>query len=298
MAFILKHLSKKNKKKYGDNPPWMQADYPVPDDLLEEFDVPYTGQDGASLAMDIYRLKEVDQDKLPVIIIIHGGGLMVGHPRMERRVCEFFAREGYLVFAPGYRMVTEADGCGEIGDICDAFDFIAGELESYGGDPDKVNLIGESAGVFLGINAAAMMKSSRLCRLLGKEPAHLDIKAMACVSGMFYITRKDIIGFLYPRELFPDKRKNRRFMKSMNPENEDIMSKLPPLILISSKADYLRNYTIRYSKALRKARHSCRIVYYSDNKELVHAFATLKPEMIESQDALKKIIQWFEKYDQ
>lgn len=295
MAFILKHMAKRTTKKYGDNPPWY-PDYPIPEDLQEDFDVPYTGQDGASLTMDVYRKKEADDEKLPVIIVVHGGGLFVGHPRMERMVCEHLAREGFVVFALGYRLITEVDGSGIIGDICDGFEFVKAEMEGYGGDPDRVYVIGESAGVFLSINAIVMMKSSRLCRLLEKEPAHLDIKAMACVSGMFYITRKDIIGFVYPRELFPKKRKNRRFIKNMNPENEDIMSKLPPLVLTSSKADYLKNYTIRYAKALRKAKHDCRILFYGDNKELDHAFVTLKPDLPESQDAIKKIVQWFEKY--
>jgi len=101
----------------------------VPDDLEEEFNVPYKGRDGNELYTDIYRPKETDGEKLPVIVIIHGGGLFAGRPIMERRAAEAFARMGYLVFVPSYRMIAKTDACGEISDICAAFDFAGKEAE-------------------------------------------------------------------------------------------------------------------------------------------------------------------------
>ena len=289
-------MSRQSRKKDGDHPRYLADDYPAPEGLMEEFDVPYTGQDGAALAMDIYRKKDHDGSKLPVIILIHGGGLMVGHPRMERKVCEYLAGKGYLVFAPGYRMMIDTDGCGEIGDICDGFRHIRNVLRRYGGDPNRIYVIAESAGVFLADNAIAMMRSRRLRQLIGRKPARLDIKAMAGICGMFYITRKDLIGFLYPREIFPEIRKNRWCKKYMNPESKVIMSRLPPMILISSKGDFLKKYSREYAKALEDAGHDSKLVYYGDHKELKHAFPTLHPELPESRDALERVLRWFDQH--
>ena len=107
---------------------------------------------------------------------------------------------------------------------------------------------------------------------------------------------KDLIGFLYPREIFPEIRKNRWFKKYMNPESKVIMSRLPPMILISSKGDFLKKYTREYAKALEDAGHDSKLVYYGEHKELKHAFPTLHPELPESRDALERVLRWFDQH--
>ena len=50
----------------------------IPDDVQEYMDVPFQGAGGVPLAVDIFRAKAGDLRPLPVVVMIHGGGLVVG----------------------------------------------------------------------------------------------------------------------------------------------------------------------------------------------------------------------------
>jgi acetyl esterase/lipase len=275
-----------------DRPKW---EHDAPDGIIEEFNVTYTGRDGNDLHADIYRPKEYRGQKLPVIVMLHGGGLFIGSPVVNRDVCELLAGKGYLVFAPSYRLMDEADAPGEISDICAALDFAAGSLEERGDDPDTVFMIAESAGAFLGLYAAAAARSPELGNILGCSSSRLDLKALAFVSGMFYTTKKNIIGLLYPKAIYGELRNDKTFMSYMDPDNRRVAGCLPPAILTSSRADPLKKASKQYYRALTAAGNKCRLLYYGQkDKKLTHAFVTLKPYLPESKDALEKICEWFE----
>jgi acetyl esterase len=197
------------------------------------------------------------------------------------------------VFAPEYRRVPEANAIEEIGDIFAAFSFVSGALEKYGGDPERVAVASESAGSFLSIYAVAATVSPVLREALGLPTApSLHVRTIACFSGMFYTARKDSVGLLYARNIYGEKKKDSSFMKLMNPECHEVMNCLPPVFLVGSDADFLKGYTKRYAEALRQAEHPCKLVYYTNNKTLTHAFPALKPELPESSDVLDKLVDW------
>ena len=291
---ILSRMAEKTAERLGDPRDREEAQYPVPEDLVEEFGIPFRGRDGNDLAADIYRPKETSEEKLPVIVIVHGGGLFAGHPIMERGAAKMFARMGYLVFVPSYRLLTGADACGEISDICAAFDFAGEECVRRGGDPNRMFAVAESAGAFLTEYAVAMKGSEKLRRLIGYEPSRTEIKGIAFVSGMFYTTRRDLLGLVYPEEIYRERRGDREFMACMDPENEAVINNLPPSILTTSKNDFLKTYTIKYAEALKRTGIANKLVYYAEkNRKLVHAFVTIYPELPESKDAAGKIDDWF-----
>lgn len=295
MKFVFDYLSKNAQKHRERHPEWYSTERPAPDGIMEEFNVPFRGRDGNMLTADIYRPEQHGPGKLPVIVLIHGGGLFTGLPIMERDACELLAKRGYLVYCPSYRMMSDAYFTGELGDICSAMDFAAETLEARGGDPERAFMIAESAGALLGVYALALAGSERLRKAAGCDPSKLEIRAVCFVSGMFYTTRKDLLGLVYPSAIYGGRRKDREFMSLMDPENEEVISNLPPSILTSSRNDPLRNYTLKYHEALVKAGADSSLIYYGlKNKELVHAFVTMEPHLPQSQEAYDIICRWFE----
>ena len=269
-----------------------ETDHRIPDGVEEYLDVPFQGAGGYPLAVDIFRAKGRGLRPLPVVIMVHGGGLVVGTRRLSRTFCENLAERGFLVFAPEYRRLTEIDVFDEISDVTAALSFVSGRLTEYGGDPDRVAVVSESAGSFLSVYAVAALGSPVLRAAFGLSPVSLRVRALACFSGMFYTTRKDAVGLTYARNLYGDRRKDPSFIRFMNPECPEVMEQLPPVFLVGSDADFLKNYTKRYAEALREAGHPCTLVYYEDNKELTHAFPALKPGIPESRDVLDKLVKW------
>ena len=140
--------------------------------------------------MDLYRLKDHSADPMPVILMVHGGGLLVGSRKMSRTVCEALARSGYLVIAPQYRLLSETDALGSIADLCAGLRTAEQIAPQYGGNPDRTFLIGESAGAFLSVYACAMASSKPLCEAMGFCSASKPVKGLTCLSGMFYTTKK------------------------------------------------------------------------------------------------------------
>lgn len=269
-----------------------ETDHRIPEGVQEYLDVPYQGAGGVPLAVDIFRAKRPEPRPLPVVIMIHGGGLVVGTRKLSRTFCENLAEQGFLVFAPEYRRMTETDAFQEMADVFSAFTFISGKLAEYGGDPDRVAVVSESAGSYLSVYSVAALGSATLRAVFGLPAVALRVRALACFSGFFYTTRKDAVGLIYGRNLYGDRRKDPSFIRYMDPEYPEVMEHLPPVFLVGSEADFLRSYTKRYAAALREAGHPCTLIYYEDNKELTHSFPALKPGIPESKEVLDKLVKW------
>ena len=52
--------------------------------------------------MDIYKPAGEVKKPLPVILDVHGGGLIAGRKEQNRNLCLMLAQHGYLTFAPDY----------------------------------------------------------------------------------------------------------------------------------------------------------------------------------------------------
>ena len=265
----------------------------TPWDLDIFADIPYQNHKDVPLAMDIYRLKHYRGNALPVIVMVHGGGLLVGSRKMSRTVCEGLARSGCLVIAPQYRLLSETDALGSIADLCAGLRTAEQISAQYGGDPERIYVIGESAGAFLAVYACAMAGSKTLCEAMGFSSARNPIKGLACLSGMFYTAQKDLIGLVYRKDLYGERRKDPGMMQYMNPEHKEVVDNLPPVIMTTSCADFLKGYTLSYGRALEKAGHLVRLLDYGEGKHLIHAFPALNPLIPESADAMSRILHWF-----
>ena len=97
--------------------------------------------------------------KAPVVVYIHGGSLQTGQPWYKDYSGEGYARDGVICVNMGYRlgvfgflateeMMREEGTAGNFGllDQIKALEWVRDNIESFGGDPENVTLIGESAG--------------------------------------------------------------------------------------------------------------------------------------------------------
>ena len=292
MGLLLKLATRGMEGKCRDWEARSEANHRTPDGVKEFLDKSFQGAGGTPLGVDIFRPKDRNSALLPVVVMIHGGGLVVGTRKLARTFSDNLASKGYLVFAPEYRLATEADASSEIGDIYASFSFVHDHLEEYGGDPNRVAVVSESAGCFLAVYAVAATGSQVLREALGLKESPLRINSLACFSGMFYTVRGDMLSFTYAKTLYGDKRKDPSFKQLMDPECPEVMDHLPPMFLVSSEKDFLKKYTENYEAALRKAGHPCKYLFYRGNKELDHAFPSLKADLPESWEVLEELIVW------
>ena len=246
------------------------------------------------LAMDIFKPVMPEEKELPVIVSIHGGGLIMGDRKSMRRYARVLAGRGYLVFSIEYRLAPRANLAEQLDDVCVGMDAVGRRLVDFNVDFTRMFLTAESAGAILAIYVAAMKKSRELQEAIGYEPTRMTFKALGLTSGMFYTRRLDPIGWILSDQFYGEKRMDPKFLSYMDPENPEIVGNLPPTFLITSRGDFLNNYSLMYHRALKQAGRKSHLVYYGE-KELGHTFVTTHPDLEQSLDAINRMTAWFEK---
>jgi len=120
----------------------------------------YAVHDGVELFGDLY-LPE-GSGKEPVLVAAHGGGWQIGDRLLYQHWGPYLARHGYALFSIEYRLMKPGVKTwpGAAYDVKAAVQFVRANAAEFGVDPDRIGLIGDSAGAHL----------TALVALAGKEP--------------------------------------------------------------------------------------------------------------------------------
>ncbi|MGE7673433.1 alpha/beta hydrolase fold domain-containing protein [Lysinibacillus sp. NPDC094403] len=114
--------------------------------------------DSIELKLDVWPAKKKSEDVLtPVIVQVHGGGWVSGDKGQVQDWNQWMNDQGYTVFDVQYRMPPEASWKDEVGDVKSALGWILQNADTYKIDPNRIILMGESAGGNLAMLAAYSM---------------------------------------------------------------------------------------------------------------------------------------------
>lgn len=125
----------------------------IPPDIREIKNIEYKNVNGKSLQLDMY-IPENLQKPAPLLVFIHGGGWRSGNRSDYLVYLIDFAKRGYITATVSYRLLADScyPACAE--DISDAVNWFFKNGQNYGYDPDRIALIGGSAGAHLALLAA------------------------------------------------------------------------------------------------------------------------------------------------
>jgi acetyl esterase/lipase len=132
----------------------------IPETIEEIKDVEYKNVNGKSLQMDFYRPKNAD-GQLPLLVFIHGGSWKSGKRSDYLVYLTSFAEKGYITATVSYRLLRDSIYPAAVEDVTDAVEWLFENGENYGYDPDRIALIGGSAGAHLAMLAGYGWKNSR-----------------------------------------------------------------------------------------------------------------------------------------
>jgi acetyl esterase/lipase len=167
-AFAQEKLESKPKPKIN-----------LPAGIIWDFDVPYVKDGDVSQRLDIYYPEKAPKEPLPLIVHIHGGGWMGGnkHPCDTRMVSQ-----GYVLASVGYRFSQKAKFPAQIQDCQAAIRWLRAHAEKYHINPDKVGVIGGSAGGHLSA-LVGVSGGKKLFAAIGGNEDQSD--AVQCVCDIF-----------------------------------------------------------------------------------------------------------------
>ena len=98
--------------------------------------------------LDVYR--RADAANVPVVLFVHGGAFVRGDKdvtgEVYANVCYYFARHGYLAVNVEYRLAPESRYPEGAEDLAGAIAWAKRSARDFGGDPDRLFLVGHSAG--------------------------------------------------------------------------------------------------------------------------------------------------------
>lgn len=142
-------------------------------------DVPYATPPSERQVLDIY--SPADAKKLPVVFWIHGGGWQTGDKSDVQIKPQVFMEKGFVFVSTNYRLLPHVDMETIIRDIAKSIHWVHDHIGEYGGDPDRLLVMGHSAGAQL----AALISIDD--RYLKAEGLNLSIiKACVPVDGDTY----------------------------------------------------------------------------------------------------------------
>lgn len=119
-------------------------------------------------------------DRLPVVVFFHGGGWDSGDRGSYGFVGRALANEGFVAVVPDYRLVPRAHWPDFLQDGAAAVAWVRDHVASLGGDPDRIALMGHSAGAY---NAAMLALDPQWLRGAGSDPA--AIRGVAGLAGPY-----------------------------------------------------------------------------------------------------------------
>lgn len=110
----------------------------------------------------------------PVMVFVHGGGFRVGDKASSKDLGPkpeyFVSKLGYVFVSINYRLLPEGAYPRNAQDVANALAWISGNIVQFGGDPDKIFLMGHSAGATL---VAQVATNETFLKNAGKDLALL-----------------------------------------------------------------------------------------------------------------------------
>lgn len=85
---------------------------------------------------------------MPVVMYFHGGGFVAGNRRGSRNVSDYFASLGLVGVNATYRLAPQAKWPAGSEDVGRAVAWVRENIGEYGGDPNRIYVIGKSAAAF------------------------------------------------------------------------------------------------------------------------------------------------------
>lgn len=292
---ILTKVFYKQREDFARQQKEQEERFSFPEEVEEITDIAYIEDGKKEHLLNVYRPKERGQEKLPVIVNVHGGGMVIGTKEFNRYYCAELVKFGYLVFSVEYPLIPDCMIYDQFEAVSRAMDMIQTLIEPYHGDAEKVYAVADSGGACLLTYVTAMQRCSGLAKAAGVTPSDLPVKALGLISGMFYTTKFDNIGLFLPRYLYGKGERRKAFKPYINPECPEIIKALPPCYLVTSKEDMLEHYTLQFARALKENGMRFQLKDFRKDKKLTHAFSVFDPYLKESRETMNQMVRFFEK---
>ncbi|MFZ5927908.1 MAG: alpha/beta hydrolase fold domain-containing protein [Acidobacteriota bacterium] len=219
-------------------------------------------EDAEKHRLDIYRPRGAT--RRPVLFFLHGGAWVRGDRKQYPFFGNHFARAGYVVVVPSYRLAPKHPHPAQIEDAAAAFAWTVRNIAAHGGDPSRIFIAGHSAGGHL---AALLAVQEKWLRAHGLGAS--AIRGVISISGV-----PDVTGEAGSRVFGSDPDARRGASPLYH-----VRAGLPPFLVTYCQWDYLTlpQQARRFHEALRQAGVRSRLVFVERENHISEMTNIVKP---------------------
>lgn len=123
-----------------------------------------TGVDANLESLDLYIPSNIEN--APILVYIHGGGWQRGDKKAIESKASFYCAQGWLVASINYRLVPDGKHPNNVQDVANAIAWVHTHASEHGGDPERIFVMGHSAGAHL---AALVATGEKWLEAAGKS---------------------------------------------------------------------------------------------------------------------------------
>lgn len=226
-------------------------------------DIEYGRAEGEPLLLDAH--VPDGAGPFPVAIFVHGGGWSGGDkagsdkPGNGADISPWFeplSDANFTWFSINYRLAPQHRWPACLGDVQTAIRWVKAHARDYHGDPDRIALIGHSAGGHLVCLAATLADAETTVQAVVGFAAVTDLEADAAVRGGLSPSLQKL--FDQPKEVTPAS----RALLHENSAINHIHPGLPPFLLLHGTADKSVRYeqSVAFQEKLRTAGVPCDLI--------------------------------------
>lgn len=183
----------------------------------------------------------------PVIVSYYGNQLMGGDKSEDAYIGRRFAAAGFVTAVVNYRLSPAVSHPAHVQDAAASFSWVKRHISEYGGNADRVTIIGYSAGAYL---AALLATDPRYLAAHNLSPR--DIYGVAPVSAFYWVERRGVA---------PDRDKSvwgvdRSIWVDASPAHH-LQAAAPPMLILYAERDedWRREQNVEFATAMKAAGH-------------------------------------------
>lgn len=218
----------------------------------------------------------------PVLLFFYGGGWTEGTRADYEFVASSFAREGYLVVLPDYRLHPEVTFPAFVDDAAAAATWVQEHARQHGGDPERIFLAGHSAGAYLA--ALVALWPDKVLEAGGDPEGFAGFIGLAGPYDFLPLDEGSVLERIFPAETR---------LESQPIQHVDAGAVAPPVLLVHGTADervWPRN-SRRLAAALERRGADVTLITY-DGVGHVRLAASLAPALGFLTPARRDVLDW------
>ncbi|CAI0552672.1 unnamed protein product [Linum tenue] len=183
--------------------------------------------------IDLYIPKNSDGPK-PVVAFVTGGAWIIGYKAWGSLLGWQLSERDIIVACIDYRNFPQGTMSNMVQDACQGISFVCEKIADYGGDPNRIYLMGQSAGAHIACCALVEQAIKEAVEGENVSWSVSQIKAYFGLSGGYEVNK-------FECSIMEGEESLRRFspeVLAQDPSLKNAISLLPPIVLFHGTADY------------------------------------------------------------